>query len=140
MWNMEDGISNGQDTSEYQEKIRAFTDLITWQEGHALVLSIYRETSLFSRDELFGLTSQMRRSAISITSNIAEGFGRRSMKEKLQFYFIARGSLIELYNQLIIAKDVGYMTTSIFEQLEAMFNKVHRLLNGLITKTKESVL
>ncbi len=131
---MEDRISND------QEKIRAFTDLVTWQEGHALVLSIYRETSRFSRDELFGLTSQMRRSAVSITSNIAEGFGRRSMKEKLQFYFVARGSLIELYNQLIIAKDVGYLATNTFDQLEAMFNKVHKLLNGLITKTKEFVL
>lgn len=74
-----------------KEKIKSFTQLIVWQESHQLVLLIYEITKLFPKDELFGLISQMRRSAVSITSNIAEGFSRQSFKEKVQFYSIALG-------------------------------------------------
>jgi four helix bundle protein len=78
------------------KKIKEFTDLIAWQEAHKLVLQIYELTKEFPKDELFGLTSQIRRSAISITSNIAEGFGRQKYGEKIQFYYIAQGSITEL--------------------------------------------
>ena len=83
-----------------EKKIVSFTDLNTWREGHTLVLEIYRKTKKFPKEELFGLTSQMRRSAVSVTSNIAEGFSRRSYKEKTQFYFMAQGSLTELQNKI----------------------------------------
>ncbi len=91
------------------EKIREFSDLKAWQEAHKSALLIYTFTKDFPRDEIFGLTSQMRRSSVSITSNIAEGFGRHGYKEKVQFYYLAHGSLLELKNQLYLARDIGYL-------------------------------
>ena len=87
-------------------KIRRFTDLNAWKEGHKLVLMIYNFTKNFPKEEIFGLVSQMRRCSVSITSNIAEGFSRQSYKEKAQFYAISLGSVTELQNQLLIAKDI----------------------------------
>ena len=80
------------------KKIRSFTDLVAWQEGHKLVLKIYDITKDFPKDELFALNIQMKRCAVSITSNIAEGFSRKSPKEKIQFYAISLGSTTELQN------------------------------------------
>ncbi len=117
-------------------KIKSFTDLETWRQGHLLVIMIYKETGIFPKEEVYGLTSQMRRAAISITSNIAEGFGRQSYKEKIQFYYLAQGSLIELKNQLLVAKDIDYLKPEIFSSLAEQINQTHRLLQGLITKTK----
>jgi four helix bundle protein len=82
--------------------------------------------------------SQLRRALISITSNIAEGFGRRSLKEKVQFYYIAAGSLTEVQNQLLIAKDLGYITTEEFKEAANLSVEVAKLLNGLISKSKLS--
>lgn len=92
-----------------KQKIQNFTDLIVWQKGHKLVLEVYKQTKKFPKDELFGLVSQIRRASVSITSNIAEGFGRFSEKEKLHFYSFAYGSLMEVQNQIIIAKDLGFI-------------------------------
>lgn len=117
-------------------KIKAFTDLIAWQESHKFVLLIYRITKKFPKEEIFGLTSQMQRAAVSITSNIAEGFGRQMYKEKVQFYYVAQGSLTEVKNQLIIAKDIGYLQFPEFDQLVEQSNTSHQLLQGLITKSK----
>ncbi len=117
-------------------KIKEFRDLNTWQEAHKVVLMIYEITKKFPKDEVFGLISQMRRAAISITSNIAEGFGRHSYKEKIQFYYLAQGSLTELKNQIIIAKDVGYLEGKSFQELMEQANLSHKLLQGLITKSK----
>ena len=85
-----------------------YTDLRAWQKAMAFVLDIYRCTRVFPKDELYGLSSQMRRAAVSIPSNIAEGKGRSSHKELLQFLFRARGSLLELNTQLMIARDLGF--------------------------------
>lgn len=112
--------------------IRSFTDLIVWQKGHALVLEIYRVASLFPKEELYGLTSQMKRAAISITSNIAEGFVRHSKKEKAQFYYIALGSATELQNQLLIAKDLKFVTAERFNLLIEKVVEISRLTNSLI--------
>lgn len=84
--------------------IKSFTDLDAWKESHKLVLEIYKITRNFPTSEKFGLTNQLQRSAISITSNIAEGFSRQSDKEKVQFYFTAAGTLSELQNQLLVAR------------------------------------
>src|SRR3989344_3697710 len=92
-----------------QDKIRSFTDLKVWQEGHRLVLMIYQVTNNFPGKETYSLTDQMRRAVTSVTSNVADGFGRQTYKEKVQFYYLAQGSLIELKNQLLIARDVGYL-------------------------------
>ncbi len=86
------------------EKIKSFTDLIAWQKGHQLVISIYEITNNFPQKEIFALTSQMCRCAISITSNIAEGFSRKGTKEKIQFYHMSLGLLTELQNQLLNSK------------------------------------
>jgi len=118
------------------EKIRTFTDLHTWQEAHKLVLMIYKITKEFPKEELFGLISQMRRAAVSITSNIAEGFSRQSYKEKVQFYCMAQGSNTEIQNQLLIAKDVGYISQEGFKEIAGQSTIVHKLLNGLIKKSR----
>jgi four helix bundle protein len=120
-------------------KIRSFADLIAWQEGHKLVLGIYEITKTFPKEETFGLTSQMRRAAVAITSNICEGFGRKTFKEKLQFYYLAQGSINELRNQSIIAKDIKYLEGDVFMELDVQLNNVHKLLQGLISKSKENI-
>ena len=119
-----------------KDKIKDFKDLNTWQESRKLVLMIYKITKNFPKEEVFGLTSQMRRASVSITSNIAEGFGRRGYKEKIQFYYLAQGSLIELKNQILIAKDIGYLDKKDFEELNKQADLSHKLLQGLITKSK----
>jgi four helix bundle protein len=113
-------------------KIRSFTDLTVSQEGHKLVLSIYRCTDAFPVKEKYSLIDQMRRCSLSITSNIAEGFSRQGKKEKIQFYYTARGSLTELQNQLLVAKDVGYLLPDDFKGIASQTVSVHKLLNGLI--------
>lgn len=100
------------------KKIAFFYDLEIWKICHELVILIYAITRHFPKEELYGLTNQMRRAAVSITSNIAEGFGRRSVAEKLQFYNTSRGSLAELHDQLIISKDVGYIPKDEFLRAE----------------------
>ena len=85
---------------------------------------------------MFGLVSQMRRCAVSITSNIAEGFSRQSYKEKAQFYSIAQGSVTELQNQLLIARDIGLITKEKFQQLAIHSITVHKIINGLIKSSK----
>ncbi len=120
-------------------KIRTFTDLMVWQEGHKLVVIIYKTTKTFPKEETYSLTDQMRRSAASVTSNIAEGFGRQGYKEKLHFYYQAQGSLTELKNQILIAKDVSYLNRENLNKLADQANAVHALLQGFITKTKSFI-
>lgn len=122
-----------------KSKIQSFKDLDAWKEGHALVLMVYRLTKHFPKDELFALVSQMRRAAVSITSNIAEGFGRASMKEKIQFYSVAQGSVTELQDQLLISKDVGYISAAQFAEAEMQAIRVHKILTGLIKRSREWV-
>ncbi|MEK7508228.1 MAG: four helix bundle protein [Patescibacteria group bacterium] len=116
--------------------IRSFTDLDAWKEGHKLVLMIYKVTKDFPKEEMFGLVSQVRRCAVSITSNIAEGFSRWSYKEKAQFYSIALGSVTELQSQLLIARDVGYVSNEKFNEIAERTIKVHKIINGLIKSSK----
>ena len=112
--------------------IREFTDLKAWQECHKVVLMIYTISKNFPSDEKFGLTSQMRRAAVSITSNIAEGFGRQGQKEKTQFYMMGRGSILELKNQLLIAKDIGIIKNEEYDTISEQTTTAHKVLNGLI--------
>src|SRR3989344_2718252 len=113
-------------------QIRSFKDLRAWQEGHRLVLMIYDATKLFPKDEQFGLTNQIRRAAVSVTSNIAEGFSRKSLKEKIQFYSMSHGSLAEVENQIIIAKDIGYINQETFNDMSDSIIVTSKTLNGLI--------
>lgn len=86
---------------------RSFEDLIVWQKAHVFVLAIYKITKKYPKEEIFGLVNQMRRAAISITANIAEGYTKISPKDKLRFYNISQGSLEETRNFIILSKDLG---------------------------------
>ncbi len=113
---------------------KSFTDLEVWKVGHEIVVEVYDLTKSFPKEELFGLTSQMKRSSASVTSNIAEGFGRFGSKVKEQFYLIAAGSLFELKDQLLIARDVGYINQAQFDAIAESCNTCHKLLNAFIAK------
>lgn len=120
------------------DKIRSFTDLIAWKEAHKLSIQIYRITDKFPDKEIFSLVSQMRRCSISISSNIAEGFSRQSKKEKIQFFYTAKGSLTELQNQLLLSRDVGYISREEFNKLAEATVLVDKLIVGLIKSLKKS--
>ncbi len=113
-------------------KIRSFTDLQVWKEAHKLVLLVYKATKEFPKEELYCLSEQIRRCVVSISSNIAEGFSRQTKKEKQQFYFTAKGSLTELQNQILIARDLHFMSQVSFQEIAQQTVKVHKLLNGLL--------
>lgn len=121
---------------ENNNKIRSFQDLIAWQESHSLALKVYSITSKFPRQESFSLVDQMRRCVISISSNIAEGFSRNSQKEKRQFYYMSLGSVTELQNQLILSKDLNYISNEVFSGIYEQTVRVHKLTNGLIKSSK----
>ncbi|MBI3952718.1 MAG: four helix bundle protein [Candidatus Doudnabacteria bacterium] len=122
---------------ENSSKIRTFRDLKTWQSGHQLVLTIYKATKTFPKDEMFGLISQLRRAGVSFTSNLAEGFSRRSYKEKVQFYCTSLGSLTEIQNQLLIARDIGYLEAATADVMLEQTEELHKMTNGLIKSSKE---
>lgn len=126
--------------NQESRKIKSFTDLNVWMQGHAFVLEIYRVTRLFPKEELFGLIMQLRRAAVSFTSNIAEGFSRQSYREKVQFYTTALGSLTEIQNQLLISKDLGYLPRDQFDKLAQQSIALNKMTNGLIKKSKSLIL
>jgi len=119
-------------TTAAKRKIDNFQDLRAWQTSKALAIKIYQVTKTFPATEQFGLTSQMRRSSVSISSNIAEGFSRKTKKDKQQFYQTALGSVTELQSQLEIAQSVGLVSKTDCEDLKATLIKSHKLINGLI--------
>lgn len=125
-----------QEASISINKIRSFTDLKAWQESHRLVLDIYAITKKFPEEERFGLTSQVRRAVVSVTSNIAEGFGRGSYKEKNRFYVMALGSLYETQNHLFIARDIGYINQEEFGKIGSGAVTVSKIINGLIRSSQ----
>jgi four helix bundle protein len=112
-------------------KITNFTDLDAWKEGHKLVIEVYKILPKLPKSS-YALIDQISRSAVSITSNIAEGFSRQSKKEKVQFYYIAKGSLTELQNQLLICRDVKLITQKEFLSIAQQTVIVGKLLTGLI--------
>jgi four helix bundle protein len=113
-------------------KIKSHRDLIVWQKAMDLTVEIYQITKMFPKEELYGLTSQIRRSSSSIAANIAEGQGRRLSGEFKQFLGIARGSLLELETHIELAFRVGYITKEHFVKLQGIISEVGRILNGLM--------
>lgn len=109
-----------------------FRNLIAWQKAYSLALEVYKMTKRFPKDELYGLTSQIRRSAISISANIAEGYERQYRKEYIQFLMISKGSLGEVETYLMFAKDLGYIEENEYIKLEGQRQEVGKLLRGLI--------
>lgn len=114
-----------------KQKIQSFTDLIAWKEAHRLAVMTYELARALDRSE-FSMIDQIKRSSISISSNIAEGFSRKGKKEKIQFYYTAKGSLTELQNQLLLLRDVGCLTNEAFNKSANQTILVHKLINGLI--------
>jgi four helix bundle protein len=112
-----------------------YEDLIAWQKAKAFAGDIYRVTETFPKTEVYGLTSQLRRAAVSVPSNIVEGQGRLTKGEFCHFLGLARGSLLELETQLAIALDLDYFPVSKFRELRAKSEEVRKILNGLKLET-----
>jgi four helix bundle protein len=110
----------------------SYWDLRVWQLGMELVIAIYAQTRVFPKEEIYGLTSQMRRSAISVPSNIAEGKGRSTDRDRSLFFCHARGSLFEIETQILIAQHLKYVVPSEAEKLMAKSTQLGRMLNALI--------
>lgn len=119
-----------------REKVEGFQDLKVWKEAHKLVLEIYKITKKFPENERFRIIDQLCRSAVSIAANIAEGKGRNTLKEYIQFLYNARGSLEETKYHLILSEDLGYINENKFEELIAGYDQVGKMLNGLINSLK----
>lgn len=109
-------------------KISSFRDLIVWQKAHQLVLKIYELTKKFPREESYSLTNQLRRAAISVASNIVEGFNRTSLKESLQFYNLAKSSLSEVEYQILLALDLKYISQEEKEEVQNLITEVGKLI------------
>ncbi len=116
--------------------VQSYRDLVAWNKAMELVTEIYRVTKQFPKEELFGLMSQLRRAAVSIPSNIAEGKGRLSKGEFRQFLGNARGSLAEVETQILIAQNLSYLNGPETNKLLAMVEEVGKVLNGLLSAVK----
>ena len=112
--------------------MKSYRDLLVWQKAMSLVTEVYKATRLFPKEEVYALTSQIRRAAISIPSNIAEGQGRQSRKEFLQFLAVARGSLLELETQILIAQNLGYLAPVQTKLISDATAELGKMLNGLM--------
>jgi four helix bundle protein len=119
-------------------KVKTYQELIAWQKSMDLIEAIYKVSRDFPREELYALTSQIRRAAVSIASNIAEGQGRRTTSDFLRHLSIAYGSLLETETQLLIAQRLKYLTTSKVNEAMKQTAEVGRLLNGLMTSLTRS--
>ena len=113
-------------------KYTTFEEMPVWQKAMSLAQKIYSLTKKLPPEETFSLTSQIRRSGLSISGNISEGFGRKHTKDKLNFYYDARGSLCETKNHLIYGRKVGYFATEEFKELDLLIEDIWRELNNLI--------
>ncbi|MBR0201854.1 MAG: four helix bundle protein [Bacteroidaceae bacterium] len=114
-------------------------DLRIWQQSIEMVTSIYLMTKAFPKDELFGLVSQMRRAAVSVPSNIAEGYARGTDREKLHFLRISSGSLSEVETQLILSLNLGYVSQETYDELSERVTSVWKQLNALISSVKKKL-
>ncbi|MFQ6083571.1 MAG: four helix bundle protein [Candidatus Aminicenantia bacterium] len=119
--------------------LKGYKELNIWQKAYSLCLDIYRITKSFPEDEKYGLTIQMRRSAISVPSNIAEGYGRKSTQEYIHFLYIAYGSTCELETQAMIAMDLEYIKSSEKELIIEKISEVERMLKALINSLEKKI-
>ncbi|MBU8892283.1 MAG: four helix bundle protein [Bacteroidales bacterium] len=113
----------------------SFKNLLVWQKAHQFVLEVYNVTKDFPKEELYGLTSQFRRAAISIPANIAEGFTRKGEKDKLRFYNIAQGSLEECRYYILLSKDLGYIIQS---EMKEILEEISKMLVSYMNKIKQN--
>ena len=115
-------------------KSRSFQSLLVWEKAHNFVLSLYKRTKSFPEDERFGLTSQIRRASISITANIAEGYRKISKKDKLRLFNVSQGSLSEVFNYLILVRDLNYISKEEYNIFENEIESIDKLLNAYCSK------
>ncbi|HCR35921.1 four helix bundle protein [Candidatus Woesebacteria bacterium GWC2_33_12] len=118
---------------------KTYRELIVWQKSYKLSLLIYEQTSRFPKSEIYSLTSQVRRAVVSIPSNIAEGYCRYSKKEYIQFLQIAYGSGAELETQVLLAKDLKYISEKDYYEMSDLLLEVMKMLNSLIAKVRSSI-
>ena len=118
--------------------LKNFKDLKVWQKAYQLCLDLYRMTKPFPSEERYGLTSQIRRAAVSVPSNIAEGYGRRTTGEYIQALYVAYGSLCELETQALLSKDLDYLNKQASERIGAMLGEVERMLKALIKSVEKT--
>ena len=116
--------------------MRDFKKIQVWQKAHNFVLTMYKATENFPREELFGLTSQIRRATASIPTNIAEGAGRETQKEFSRFIHVAAGSASEVEYQLLLAHDLGYLNAEIYKELDANITEIKKMLHGFAKALK----
>ena len=116
--------------------MKDFRKLNVWEKSHLVTLEVYKATRSFPKEELYGLTSQMRRASVSIPSNIAEGCGRGSEAELSRFCQISMGSASELEYQILLSRDLGYLENHLFEKLTDMVTEVKRMLTSFIQKLR----
>jgi four helix bundle protein len=114
--------------------VESYRDLKVWQRAIQMTIAIYRVTTSFPKEELFGLTGQIRRAGVSVASNIAEGYGRSSKGEYKQFLGMARGSNLEVQTQLFIATELGYGNPALLIEADNLSNEVSKMLNSLLAK------
>ncbi len=119
-----------------EARVRDFRELKVWQKAHQLALSVYRISNGFPTDERYGLTSQLRRTCVSIPANIAEGCGRRGAREMSRFLQIAMGSASELEYHLLLAHDLGLLDNQLHRELEEYTTEVKRMLSSFLQKLK----
>ena len=119
--------------------MKTHKDLDVWKASIEMVTKIYQATRNFPKEEIYGLTNQMRRAAVSVPSNIAEGAGRNSSKEFLQFLYFATGSLSELETQLIIAYNLGYINDEQKQDMDILINTIFKMLSGLMQSVKKRI-
>lgn len=118
-------------------QIKNYRDLLVWQKSMILVTNIYKASKSFTKDETYGLTSQIRRCAVSIPSNIAEGYGRNSTSDYIRYLHIATGSLYELQTQLAICLNLQYLNKSNFDKLYESSREIERMLSSLTKKLND---
>jgi four helix bundle protein len=118
--------------------MQGFRNLNVWQKAHDLTLAVYKATARFPKEEMYALTSQVKRAASSIGANIAEGCGRGSDADFTRFLFIAMGSASELEKHLLLARDLGFLSTSSYDELQTRLIEVKRMLASLIQRTRGS--
>ena len=118
--------------------VKSYRDLVVWQKGIQLTVLVYQLSKAFPREELYGLTSQMRRAAVSIPSNIAEGAGRLNTPEYRHFLGIARGSNFELQTQLTVARELGFVDHAQFDAAEVLSNEVGKMISATLISLKEN--
>lgn len=123
-----------------KEPLKSFKNLIVWQKASDLAVAVYKTTEKFPQSEVYGLSNQMRRAVISISSNIAEGFKRNYIKEKIQFYNIAYGSSAELESQIEISKKLNYFSEMTHRELSNLISEVSKMLDGLIKSVRQNSL